>query len=69
MEVLQKQYEYVSRLSPNIKQAIIDYTDSSYEILNRRLRNDEDLGGEYTDIVSRLDQAFSGVPPTESPIW
>lgn len=57
-----EQLDYVSALSDNIKNSLIDYTGSDYERLNKRLRMGLDLTEEQAHILRNIDNAFKGVP-------
>lgn len=65
--VLKEQYAYVSGLDRETRQAIEDYTGSSYGILNRRLMRGEWEGSYYEDIARLLDDAFYEAPPVTTP--
>lgn len=66
-EMLKEQCRYVRRLDEETKEVIQEYTGSSYEILNKRLRNQEYLGN-FQDMVDTLDRTFDDAPPTKRSI-
>ena len=66
--ILGPQMAYVESLSPEIKSAIVEYTDTAFRELNRRLRNGIVLDSTHREMIELLDDAFDGVPVTKNPI-
>ena len=66
--ILEPQFNYVQTLRPEIKNAIMDYSDTSYSDLNERLRSGIVLTRYQRNLIDLIDEAFEGVPPTEQPI-
>ena len=67
--LLEKQLEYIENLSEHHIHALRNYTGSGYEILNKKMRNEEPLSIEEKSLLKRLDEIFREAPDVKEDLY